>query len=1795
MTPEPSSPRTRATELLRAAEEELALEALHAASSSPAIARWLCLVPTWTPRLAERCGLPGWSDRSDPMQLAAWRDEGMVESTLTALAIDEAGQYVPTQRLFWMPRDARAAWLSLILEEDGRDNVAALMRDVARRVLEQPRDHHLPAATLRWATLVAASAPPALSLGSTFDTALDSALSAGRPDEAWLWIEALQRVADVLPGETTTLHQRAVRRLALFDRERNDRAFLRDYLPRATQFADWHELLTGPDALWGLHYLGGGGVGKTMLMRALTSGTKEHRPPGFDAPPAVSARIDFDHIDPAYPARKPGLLFAQLAEELRLKDGSGHAAAHFARVFQAIAFLHETEIAQDAQETAIGELVEVFAWACEALSAGSGCRVVLLLDTCEELARLGPHGRLPDSVQRTFALLERLHARLPSLRVVLCGRRPLAGRYADSAIVSPDLPERPWLRLHRMFPFSEQEARAYLSRAGVPDVLVPPVLARSTAAASSASLGLPAQREAPRYSPFSLSMYATWVTRAPGAVSAETILHDPVDHFVRIRILDRIHNPDVRRLLPHVALLGRFDEATLRACGEMRAEAGDAVCREIASQEWIARLAGGYYAVEGELRARLLRYFRQEAPQELHAARRRLLAHAATTLARTPDGERFDDSLAQAFVQLQAHDRAGVLGAWRLLDDRIVNTGDVDWGERVLGRLLAADPADDVAFDRGALGAFMTTYAECLLRRTGGTAGTDAWGQAWDFAQALDPGDVRDAVLVRAASGALAQSLTVPGAGAEFDTWAVRLSNLLAERRGAVTQPALVAPVIAALLSCADGIERRGELDAAPPALERIAGIVADVRRAPERALALTCVARFAARRQDADVARLRFAAALETVAGEHGQSVVPCLHWPATLDASSWVALEAIRGLVGLEPKEDTLARLDRLPPVSQPAVAIRLASLRLTLLGAIGVPALGDSAPAVRSVSAAGHEHAGPVNAAQLAVLPAAVVHARDLVECGRPSEGVQHLREFASVAASRRSTALVRAVEGVYVDAITRMRLGEFGFLARHLAGGAGILPLAERERMRAFLPDISVASVSEEPRTRADRHAIWRARRAFDDKTRVALARWGHRFLTAPVAAEGLGEFARASVALDLVECSELGAKVEPASHDLAPESPEHWWNRHPALPEQALRLWIRSAALGVSPGGPTTGLVRCVGVRRAAAIALDEGELLALRLPTPAMRLLALALTWYEDAHDSVGVWLVTTLLTLTRVRAGVTRDAVDLGALHAAHDLLQAHQAASGLGDAVLPWPALEGARIPLSAPPAVAEWIPWLHRIVALQQWKIGGVRPEVLFGDPSALPVELRDWPSGGDAGLTRITQTGAVAPPMPPRSTTPVVADADASEPPPADRAAGLPAASTSLPVIVDTPPPRPPARRWVGAAFGVAVVLVAAGATAAGAPLWVAALLSMGLLGAIAWAWKTRAAAPAPVETWTVQVTAARSSPGSTRLGALDVAVSLADGSGAPVTQFPLRVRRTDAYAGLDALRQPPAGTALSSPLPSSPPLERAWLDVALATAWPCWEALVWSGIVEHDRLRPAVVRRVRAVRAPAATAWSPGRAWVVATVAPSPADQRQALYAWEPAARGGHVQLQAIAAEQVRQGSSHPEIALVHVVARTVDTPNGLFFEMDRGERSDVQGTLESLSGNRGTLLDASLLVHAFPGVAAVLIQSPRRPALDVSPATRETCAQLRIIGAALAEHGVPLVVVLPPLDGELGAELVRLFGRRLAAARTGRLIDPHEFTTRARQVVFTLAQRLLPRDSASELALQVTVYVARTP
>ena len=76
--------------------------------------------------------------------------------------------------------------------------------------------------------------------------------------------------------------------------------------------------------------------------------------------------------------------------------------------------------------------------------------VVLMLDTCEELARFETRGSRLPRVEATMRMMQLIAEDVHGVRVVFAGRRPLASGGAGWALAEPDdaLPTRDYLALH---------------------------------------------------------------------------------------------------------------------------------------------------------------------------------------------------------------------------------------------------------------------------------------------------------------------------------------------------------------------------------------------------------------------------------------------------------------------------------------------------------------------------------------------------------------------------------------------------------------------------------------------------------------------------------------------------------------------------------------------------------------------------------------------------------------------------------------------------------------------------------------------------------------------------------------------------------------------------------------------------------------------------------------------------------------------------------------------------------------------------------------------------------------------------------------------------------------------------------------------------------------------------------------------------------------------------------------------------------------------------------------------------
>jgi len=263
----------------------------------------------------------------------------------------------------------------------------------------------------RWAQLASQAASDD-AMGATVDAEVRMAIAAAVSNQeasapvALRWIEAAEFFADILQGKLELALTLARRRRELFLRRAYDRRKLANYIEREDQMAAFKELLKDKDH-WALHYVGEGGLGKTMLLRHIQRVAEDAADPEIAI---VTSRIDFDFLNPDYPFKAPGLLLSALAEELRLQAGDESTSLFFS--FEScVADLNAKATAGNAgmrlvplEDVSFQQTIGTFASICQVLgydprTGGLRC-VVFMLDTCEELAKLRPDGTVPEECPR---------------------------------------------------------------------------------------------------------------------------------------------------------------------------------------------------------------------------------------------------------------------------------------------------------------------------------------------------------------------------------------------------------------------------------------------------------------------------------------------------------------------------------------------------------------------------------------------------------------------------------------------------------------------------------------------------------------------------------------------------------------------------------------------------------------------------------------------------------------------------------------------------------------------------------------------------------------------------------------------------------------------------------------------------------------------------------------------------------------------------------------------------------------------------------------------------------------------------------------------------------------------------------------------------------------------------------------------------------------------------------------------------------------------------------------------------
>ena len=637
--------------------------------------------------------------------------------------------------------------------------------------------------------------------------------------------------------------QRASQRLILLRREETDRRHLKHFYERTGQFNAFKDLMTGSDSSWALHFLGAGGVGKTMLVRKITVDWAKK----FDA---VAARVDFDYLKAEYPTLDPGMLLWAFAQELRAYAGpdSRRLFNKAERKFEELRSQIQSEVRSGLRQRATDhpDFAEAISDYCDALKLIPR-RVLLIVDTCEELAKIGMGLTPVQNIHETFRILRALHdgaqtlrdesapaaGGLASLRVIFSGRRPLASAGENWRCPSASqLDARPFLKLHPVRGFTKQEAESFLrEKLSVDQKLISAIIRRSPDTGNVAKIewtdGEHESSPKQRCNPYDLKLYADWTREDPPPTAAEILATPPATQYVELRVIRRLHADSLKEALPAVALLGHFDRRVLQhTFGDKKTpEEIEQLFDLLQQEEWINQRgvpdeeegSNLILDVEPGIRTRLFVYYK-DSP-----ALREFQTRAADYLEQrtlVEDPSRLDWSFYDAALTvLEADpDRERVVRWWKRVDANMFAACLPEWIRNATDRMqneggAAAwcDPEapSDVPPESRLRPAVLATYASGLLRSTARADLGVTWRELKDvWAEVLKKYNTLAKEMpeleLRARAGLISASLRsneLPPAEEVDRFWAFGVEKTWAPDYGPVpaNDPQMLASVIAAV------------------------------------------------------------------------------------------------------------------------------------------------------------------------------------------------------------------------------------------------------------------------------------------------------------------------------------------------------------------------------------------------------------------------------------------------------------------------------------------------------------------------------------------------------------------------------------------------------------------------------------------------------------------------------------------------------------------------------------------------------------------------------------------------------------------------------------------------------------------------------------------------------------------------------------------------------------------------------------------------------------------------------------
>ena len=742
----------------------------HFGDFPPRVLTWVGALPTWTADLGSQLGLTG----SEPVAglVNRLKAEELIE---TREILDADGRSAES---FWLRPSVRQG-LGHYLQESrtGQRRIDQDLNDLADAVeaLDPTSATAGSIGPTEWLEIVRVYRNDPS--GRQLMADVDELVAAGKRADASALVAAARALGELASSTLVDAARRAQWRIDRAFRIEQDNQRLRHYCPRPSIETPIYDLIkTAIEDLgkpasrdvvvdparrpWALHLLGDGGMGKTMLIRYLASGRFAM---AHGLPPFLVARADFDHLDPQYPEQHPAELLLALAADL-VGFAETRELYRLYRLFQDAAnVLHERQSGQrfdEDTEQDLRETVRLFAEFVNSL----GSPVLLVLDTCEELAKLYLPNAPAPAIDETFRLLELVNEKPPHVRVLFAGRRRLVPAAEGAGSSGPRLKPRWYVRVLTVGGFTEAEADAYIADRETARLAESPGSAPLRSDLRQAVLDCSHAAKRPggdvEYSPFELAAYYDWTSSDPD-LDASQLRSAQGDPYVEWRIIGRLGDDQVRAALGVAAEFGRFDLALLtpaltRARIDARAAFGG-----LATQEWVNVLSLG---VDGgpdviEIDEHLLDRIRAVTSRspEWFSLDRRLLGEDARQVIESRPLRKLPAETVEAAMRLLPLESAA--GLWQVIEDRCCAEQAWGWATQITSRVGARERERMERQGSGGptiLAAILATQAAAQLHTGPDSEPTELWREVERRASHHPDDELRMILRLRARLGRLA-------------------------------------------------------------------------------------------------------------------------------------------------------------------------------------------------------------------------------------------------------------------------------------------------------------------------------------------------------------------------------------------------------------------------------------------------------------------------------------------------------------------------------------------------------------------------------------------------------------------------------------------------------------------------------------------------------------------------------------------------------------------------------------------------------------------------------------------------------------------------------------------------------------------------------------------------------------------------------------------------------------------------------------------------------------------------------